>query len=317
MRIRVLGSAAGGGFPQWNCGCLNCQLARADSSRVTPRTEDSLAVTADGDAWFILNASPSIHAQIKSFPGLWPSPSLTTPRRSPIAGVVLTNGDLDHCLGLFSLRESTPLVVYATDRVFETLIERNAIARTLRRFDGQLTHRRLELGVPAPLTLPGGTPSGLSIVARPAPGKLPIHLDGKIPPDPEDNIGVWIHETASPGLVGGHPQTPRVVAYVSSAASLDGLRPALDEASVVFFDGTFWREDELIALGLGTSRARDMAHMPIGGEGGSLAALAGVKAARKLFIHINNTNPILDAASEERRLVLEAGWEVATDGLDV
>jgi pyrroloquinoline quinone biosynthesis protein B len=274
---------------------------------VTPRTEDSLAVSADGESWFVLNASPSIHAQIKAFPGLWPSPSLTTPRRSPIAGIALTNGDLDHCLGLFSLRESTPLVVYATDRVFETLIERNAIARTLRRFDGQLTHRRLALGVPTPLTLPSGAPSGLSLVARAAVGKLPVHLDGKIPPDPEDNVGLWIHEAKS----------ERVAAYVSSAASLHGLRPALDGASVVFFDGTFWREDELIALGLGTGRAKDMAHMPVGGEEGSLAALAGLSASRRVFTHINNTNPILDAESDERRAVEAAGWEVASDGLEV
>ena len=306
MRVRVLGAAAGGGFPQWNCGCLQCQLARADSSRVIARTEDSLAVSRDGRAWFLLNASPSIHAQIKAFPGLWPSPSLTTPRRSPIEGIVLTNGDLDHCLGLFSLRESTPLVVYATDRVFSTLVEKNTIAKTLQRFEGQLTHRRLVLGVATPLTLSSGAPSGLSIVARAAVGKLPVHLDGSIAPDLEDNVGAWIHED----------ENPKVVAYVSSAASLDGLRPALDEASLVFFDGTFWKEDELIALGLGTGRAKDMAHMVVGGPAGSVEGLRDLKA-RKVFIHINNTNPILDHASAERRTVEEAGWEVAVDGMDV
>jgi pyrroloquinoline quinone biosynthesis protein B len=307
VRIRVLGAAAGGGFPQWNCGCSNCQLARSGSSRVAARTEDSLAVSADGESWFILNASPSIHAQIAAFEGLWPAQSLGTPRRSPIAGIVLTNGDLDHCLGLFSLRESTPLVVYATDRVFQTLVDRNAIARTLQRFDGQLTHRRLELGMETALTLPSGAPSGLSVVARATAGKLPIHLDGTVPPSAEDSIGVWLREA----------NNPRVAAYVSAAASLDGLRPALDEASLVFFDGTFWREDELIALRLGTSRASDMAHLPIGGERGSLAALADLPAARKIFIHINNTNPILDAESPERQAVLAAGWEIATDGLEV
>jgi len=307
VRVRVLGASAGGGFPQWNCGCLNCQLARADSSRVVPRTEDSLAVSADGEEWFLLNASPSIHAQIKAFPGLWPRPSHTTPRRSPIAGVVLTNGDLDHVLGLFSLRESTPLVVYATDRVFRSLVDENVIAKTLQRFDGQLTHRRLALGVPTPLTLPSGAPSGLSVVARPSPGKLPVHLMGALPPDPEDNVGLWIHETGRPA----------VLAYVSSAATLDGLRPELDEASTVFFDGTFWREDELIALGLGTSHARDMAHLPLGGDTGSLAELRDLPAKRKVLIHINNTNPALDAASDERRAVEAAGWELATDGMEL
>jgi pyrroloquinoline quinone biosynthesis protein B len=280
---------------------------RSGSPRVSARTEDSLAVSADGDSWFLVNASPSIHAQIAAFDALWPSRSHGSPRRSPISGIVLTNGDLDHCLGLFSLRESTPLVVYATDRVFQTLMERNAIARTLQRFEGQLTHRRLELGVEIPLMLPSGVGSGLFVLARPTEGKLPIHLDGLVPPDPEDSIGLWLRESGSASSV----------AYVSAAASLDGLRPALDEASLVFFDGTFWREDELIALGLGTSRARDMAHMPIGGERGSLAALADLGAPRKIFIHINNTNPILDAASPERRAVEQAGWEVATDGLEV
>jgi pyrroloquinoline quinone biosynthesis protein B len=274
---------------------------------VSARTEDSLAVSANGESWFLVNASPSIHAQIAGFEGLWPSRSLGTPRRSPIAGIILTNGDLDHCLGLFSLRESTPLVVYATERVFQTLVDRNAIARTLQRFDGQLTHRRLELGVETPLTLQSGAASGLSVVARATEGKLPIHLDGAVPPDPEDSVGLWLRESGN----------AHVAAYVSAAASLRGLRPALDDASLVFFDGTFWRDDELIALGLGTSHARDMAHLPIGGEGGSLAALADLRSARKVFIHINNTNPILDAASPERRAVEHAGWEVATDGLEV
>jgi len=307
VRIRVLGAAAGGGFPQWNCGCANCDLARAGSPRVSARTEDSIAVSADGASWFLFNASPSIHAQIAAFPGLWPASSRGSPRRSPIAGIVLTNGDLDHCLGLFSLRESTPLVVYATDRVFKTLVERNAMARTLQRFEGHLTHRRLELGVETTLTLPSGEPSGLSLVARPSAGKLPIHLEGAIEPDAEDSVGIWFRET----------NKAEVAAYVSAAASLEGLRPALDAASLVFFDGTFWSDDELITRGLGTSRARDMAHLPIGGSTGSLVALADLPAARKVFIHINNTNPILDDESPERKAVRDAGWDIAVDGMEL
>jgi pyrroloquinoline quinone biosynthesis protein B len=303
VRARVLGAAAGGGFPQWNCGCANCQLVRAGSIRVNARTEDSIAVSRDGESWFIFNASPSIHSQVAAFSALAPQAG----RVSPIAGIVLTNGDLDHCLGLFSLRESTPLVVYATDAVFRSLVDRNAIARTLQRFDGQLTHRRLELGVEAPLMLRSGEPSGLSILPRPTVGKLPIHLDGTLAPSPEDSIGLWVREAGN----------PKLAAYVSAAASLTGLRPALDEASCVFFDGTFWRDDELIALGLGKSRARDMAHIPIGGESGSLALLADLPATRKIYTHINNTNPILDADSDERRAVEAAGWEVATDGFEV
>ena len=303
MKIRVLGAAAGGGFPQWNCACANCQLARAGSPRVTPRTEDSLAVSHDGSSWFIFNASPSIHAQIAAFPGLHPQNG----RVSPIAGIVLTNGDLDHCLGLFSLRESTPLVVYATDAVFRSLVDRNAVARTLQRFEGQLTHRRLDLGVETVLTLRSGEPSGLSITARPAQGKLPIHHDGALAASPEDNDGLRVRESGN----------PHVAAYVTAAASLVGLRPLLDEASLLFFDGSFWRDDELIALGLGKSRARDMAHLPIGGENGSLAALSNLRTTRKVYMHINNTNPILDSESPERKAVVDAGWTVATDGMEV
>jgi pyrroloquinoline quinone biosynthesis protein B len=302
VRLRVLGAAAGGGFPQWNCACQNCERARAGAPGFEARTEDSLAVSKDGEFWFVLNACAAIHAQIAAFPPLWPRAG----RTSPIAGVVLVNGDLDHVLGLFTLRESTPLVVYATDAVFRALVDRNAVAQTLKRFPEQLTHRRLALGAPTPLLLPSGEPSGLSIVARPAAGKLPIHLVGSSDPSPEDNVGIWIHEDGS----------PRVAAYVTAAATLDGLRPALDEASCVFFDGTFWREDELIALGLGKSTAREMAHLPIGGPTGSLAALRDVKA-RKIYMHINNTNPILDPGSPERRAVEQAGWQIATDGLEV
>ncbi len=155
--------------------------------------------------------------------------------------------------------------------------------------------------------LASGEPSGLSLVARAMPGKLPIHIDGTVAPSPEDNVGLWVHEAGN----------REVAAYVTAAASVTGLLPVLDEASCVFFDGTFWREDELIALGLGKSRARDMAHIPIGGENGSLAALADLHAKHKIYMHINNTNPILDAESAERKAVHEAGWEVATDGLEI
>ena len=157
------------------------------------------------------------------------------------------------------------------------------------------------------LTLRSGEPSGLSITARPAQGKLPIHLDGALAASPEDNVGLWVRESGN----------PHVAAYVTAAASLVGLRPLLDEASLLFFDGSFWRDDELIALGLGKSRARDMAHLPIGGENGSLAALSNLRTTRKVYMHINNTNPILDSESPERKAVVDAGWTVATDGMEV
>lgn len=304
MEIRVLGSAAGGGVPQWNCACPNCREARAGSPRVAPRTQDSLAISDDGEGWFLLNASPEIRQQIESFPPLHPR----GPRHSPIQAILLTNGDLDHCLGLFSLRESHPLVIYATERVRQGLAGPNVIFRTLQRFPEQVTGRSLKLGREEELSGLDGAPSGLSVIALPVPGKLPIHLEGLMPPDPEDNVGLWIRER----------RTGRLAVYVPGVASVDDrLRQALEGAACLFFDGTFWSSDELIRLGLSSKRAEDMAHLPIGGPAGSLARLAGVRAQRKIYTHVNNTNPVLVADSPERRTVEAAGWEVADDGMEV
>jgi pyrroloquinoline quinone biosynthesis protein B len=297
MRLRVLGSAAGGGVPQWNCACPNCAEARRSAGKVRPRTQDGLALEAAPGVWFLLNASPDIHRQIHEHPALWPREG----RATPIQGVVLTNGDLDHTLGLFSLRESTPLVLYATDAVQRGLVERNTIFRTLQRFPGQSAWRRLALEEPAELV------TGVTVTAVALPGKVPKHLEGLSAPSPEDNVGLWIRDTRSGKLL-----------VVATAAGTAGDYVArLSGADVVLFDGTFWSSDELPRLGLGTARAEDMAHLPVGGEGGSLAALAGVRAGRKVLTHINNTNPILVEGSAERRAVEAAGWEVAHDGLEI
>ncbi|MBI4608189.1 MAG: pyrroloquinoline quinone biosynthesis protein PqqB [Candidatus Rokubacteria bacterium] len=304
MRIRVLGSAAGGGVPQWNCGCPNCREARQRTGGILPRTQDSMAVSANGEEWFLLNASPEIRTQIESFPALHPRGS----RHSPVGAILLTNGDLDHCLGLFSLRESYPLVVYATERVRQGLVESNVIVRTLQRFPEQLTWRPLKLGREEELSGAGGSPTGLSVTPLPLPGKLPIHLEGLLPPDPEDNVGLWIRERK-----GG-----RLLVYLPAVGAVDGsLLQALEGVNALFFDGTFWSSDELVRLGLSTKRAEDMAHLPIGGPTGSLARLTGVTAPRRIYTHINNTNPILLAGSPERRAVEEAGCEVAEDGLEI
>lgn len=304
MRIRVLGSAAGGGFPQWNCGCANCRAARQGDGRVASRTQDSLAVSQDGEGWFLLNASPEIRQQIECSPPLHPR----GPRHSPIRAIVLTNGDLDHCLGLFSLRESHPLVIYATERVRRGVAEANVIFRTLQRFPEQVTWRTLKLGREEELSGTDGAPSGLSVVALPAPGKLPIHLEGLMASDPEDNVGLWIRARA----------TGPLAVYLTSVASVDDeLLQAVQEPDCLWFDGTFWSSDELIRLGLSTRRAEDMAHLPVGGPRGSLARLAGLTARRKIYTHINNTNPILVQDSPERRALEEARWEVAVDGMEV
>jgi pyrroloquinoline quinone biosynthesis protein B len=302
--IRVLGSAAGGGFPQWNCGCPNCTGVRNGTIRATARTQESVAVSADGRGWFLINASPEIRAQIESFPPLHPR----GPRHSPIEGILLTNGDLDHCLGLLSLRESHPIAVYATERLRAGFTEGNVLYRTLERFPGQTTWRTLKLGRVEDLTVGGGAPSGLTVEAVPAPGKVPLHLEGAAPPDPEDSVGLRIREVA----------TGRVLAYFGAAAGVNaGMRAALQDAACVFFDGTFWSSDELPGLGLGTRRAEDMAHMPVGGPSGSLAALSGVRAPRRILIHVNNTNPLLRDDSPERAAATAAGWELAYDGMEL
>jgi pyrroloquinoline quinone biosynthesis protein B len=302
VKIRVLGSAAGGGFPQWNCGCGNCDGLRRGAIAARARTQESVAVSADGASWFLVNASPEIRAQIEAFPGLWPRER----RHSPIAGILLTNGDLDHCLGLLSLRESHPLAVYATEAVHAGFTDGNVLYRTLERFAGQVEWRHLELGHERPLGDAGATP--LRVTAVPAPGKLPLHLEGLRAPSPADSVGFVIRDQASGGQL----------AYFSGAAAPSPeLERAAAEADVIFFDGTFWSSDELIAAGLGTRRAEEMAHWPIGGPGGSLAFLSRARARRRILIHVNNTNPILREDSAERRALDAAGVEVAADGLEL
>jgi pyrroloquinoline quinone biosynthesis protein B len=186
--------------------------------------------------------------------------------------------------------------------------ERNVLYRTLERFPRQVTWRPLKLGRGEDLLGVDGRESGLVVEAVPVPGKPPVHLEGLLPPDPEDNVGLRIREEA----------TGRVLAYLSGVGALtESVRQALDGAECAFFDGTFWSSDELPALGLGTKRAEDMAHLPVGGPGGSLARLADVRARRRVYIHVNNTNPMLREDSAERRQVEAAGWEIAGDGMEV
>jgi pyrroloquinoline quinone biosynthesis protein B len=302
MLIRVLGSAAGGGFPQWNCGCPNCAGVRAGTVRATPRTQESVGISTDGDDWFLLNASPEIRQQIESFPPLHPR----RPRHSPIQGVFLTNGDLDHCLGLLSLRESHPLVIYATEPVFRGFSEGNVLFRTLQRFADQVTWRPLKTGREDEVLGAAGRSSGLLVEPVAVPGKPPIHLEGRQPPDPEDAIGLRFREA----------RTGRVLAYFSGVSALTpAIRAALEGADAVFLDGTFWSSDELITLGVGEKRAEQMAHLPVGGPGGSLAALRDLRAPHRIYVHLNNTNPLLREDSPERAAAVAAGWAVAWDGM--
>lgn len=301
MRAIVLGSSAGGGFPQWNCGCPNCVAVRRGHPGYLARTQDSLALTASTNPvngrFALVNASPDILVQIQKTPALWPR----APRHSPIEAIVLTNGDMDHVLGLFSLRESYAFALYATASVRRGL-EQSAFIRTLRRFEGQLVIRELALGHRVDLAGPTGKPLGLTVVASPMSGKLPVHFVGHAKGSPEDNVALSFTDASGRSLL-----------YAAAGASAD---VDLEGHEVVLFDGTFYREDELVGLGLSTSYARDMAHVPIQGEAGSLALLSKI-AARRIYTHINNTNPILAPDSPERRAVEEAGWEIAWDGMEI
>lgn len=297
MRARVLGSAAGGGFPQWNCACTNCALVRSGSTRVAPRTQDSVAVTADGDGWFLLNASPDVLRQIESAPALLPRRA----RDTPILGIVLTNGDLDHTLGLFLLRESQPLVVWATDAVWHGLSQNNAIFRTLERFEGHVTWKRLVPGETVELA------GSLTLLPVAAPGKLPVHLMKTGRPSAEDNVAFILRDAT----------TGRRLAYATACAAAEPILEHVGGVDALLFDGTFWSDDELVRAGLGIARARDMAHVPIAGQSGSMHAFDASRIAQRIYTHVNNTNPILVEGSPERGEVERAGWKVAADGLEL
>ncbi len=305
MIVRILGSAAGGGFPQWNCACDNCRGVREGLINASPRTQESVCLSADDGGWFLINASPDIHSQIESFGPLHPRGS----RTSPIQAIFLTNGDLDHCLGLLSLRENHCLVVYATESVRRGFTEGNVLYRTLQRFANQVTWRTLKLGVEEPLLRADGRPSGLTVKAIAVPGKSPIHLEGLVSPgDPEINVGLRFRQYGN----------GRVLAYLSAVGRITlSVVEGLEGADCVMFDGTFWSSDELSAPGFLQKTAEDLAHWPVGGPEGSLAKLSKITAPRRLFIHINNTNPMLREDSPERKIVEATGWEVARDGMEI
>ena len=301
MNIEILGSSAGGGLPQWNCGCPNCASVRRGEPGISARSQDSIAVSADGSRWLLCNASPDIAAQLAASPRLHPR----TTRESRVNAIVLTNGDVDHCLGLFNLRESQPLAIYATETVWRGLAEHNVLVRTLQRFAGHTVWRRLVLDAPTEVADPDGVSLGLTMIARAVHGKRPVHLElaQVAEVSPEDNVGLEITATGGKRL-----------AYVPGAAHAEAVR-AFGRVDCLLFDGTFWTDDEMIRMSTGTGRASSMAHLPISGDDGSLAALAAAPAGRRIYTHINNTNPILRDGSAERRAVEAAGWEIAYDGM--
>jgi pyrroloquinoline quinone biosynthesis protein B len=291
----VLGAAAGGGFPQWNCRCPVC--TKAWDGDALARTQCSVAVSGDGQRWILLNASPDLRTQIRATPALHPRGA---PRGSPIVAVAVTGGEIDQIVGLLDLREGQAFDLFGT-------------AETLRAIDGNpvfgaLAPDRVPRRAVVPdavFTLPGGIEAELFVV----PGKVPLYLegdrDGNLAGDPGSNVGVEIRCNGAR------------LAFVPGAAALTPeLRQRLSRADLVLFDGTLFADDEMIRTGTGAKTGRRMGHMPIDGADGSLAGLSGL-AGRRIYIHLNNTNPVLLADSAERRTVEAAGWQVAEDGMEL
>lgn len=305
LRVVVLGVAAGGGVPQWNCNCDNCRAARAAPS--LRATQASIAFSNDGEHWFLVNASPDLRHQIMATPQLHPAAGRL--RHSPIAGVILTNGEVDAVAGLLSLREGSPFTIHAHPRVLATL-RANSIFNVL---DVALVRREpVALDQAFEPRLPGGAASGLEILPFAVPGKRAWYLEGEDNPaeadEPGDTIGLRIADTRS----GAH-----FYFLAACAAVMPALAQRLTGAPLVFFDGTLWRDDELVAAGLGRRTGRRMGHMAMSGADGAIAALADLGIGRKIFLHINNSNPVLRPGSAERAAAERAGWEIPTDGMEI
>jgi pyrroloquinoline quinone biosynthesis protein B len=292
----VLGAAAGGGYPQWNCRCETCRLAWENDPRVRASTQASVAVSADRRHWTLLNASPDLKAQLQAVRALHPD---TGPRSTPIAAVLLTGAEVDQVTGLLCLRERQPFRLCATSETLAT-ISANPIFDVLA---ADVVTRR-EVKVDEPFMLPGGLEAEVFKV----PGKVPLYLEGDAP-----EIGVETGATVGAELRAGGR---RLVFVPGAAAVTPALRQRIASADMVMFDGTLFTDDEMIRTGTGTKSGQRMGHISIDGAGGSLAALAGL-GCRRVYIHINNTNPIRVAGSAERLTVEAAGWEVAEDGMEI
>jgi pyrroloquinoline quinone biosynthesis protein B len=297
MKIAVLGSAAGGGFPQWNSNAEGCRRARAGDPAATPRTQAGLAVSFDGARWFLINASPDVREQIGRSAFLHPVSGM---RSSPIAGVVLTGGDVDVIAGLLTLRERQPFSLYATARI-HAVLDANPIFEVL----GRDVVRREVAALDAAVSLE----DGLSVELFAVPGKTPLYLEGA------DAPAIETSETTVAVAIRGGATT---VFYIPGCAQ---MTPALAErlrgAALVFFDGTLWSDDEMITAGLGAKTGQRMGHMSLDGPDGTLAAFEPLGVERKILIHINNSNPVLLEDSPERARVVALGWEVAYDGMEM
>jgi pyrroloquinoline quinone biosynthesis protein B len=307
MHVKILGSAAGGGFPQWNCACPNCRSLRAGTFRGKARTQAQVAISSDSECWFLLGASPDLRTQIEATPELHPHTVDDATRHSPICGAALLNADLDHVLGLLLMRELQPLNAYATLSVRRILTEDNSMFVMLNRIDGQLKWTEISTDETFSLLTPLGDDSKLRCRALSLGRHYPAYVSRR-------RQAELIRHEASLGLIVESPSGKRL-AYMPAVPQIDDvLLKEADAADVLLFDGTFWSDDELISIQGSGVTALEMGHVPVSSPTGSLAQLAHLKCPRKIYIHINNTNPMLDEASDEHREVRDAGWEIAEDG---
>jgi pyrroloquinoline quinone biosynthesis protein B len=301
MIVKVLGSAAGGGFPQVNCNCRNCADVRAGKAGLSPRTQSSLAVSGDGERWLLLNASPDIRQQIAATPELAPRPG-SGARASPIAAVALTNGDVDHVAGLLGLREGLVFSLHASPRVLEALAA-NSIFNVL----SSRCVARAALPLDAAIEVSGG----LAIEAYAVPGKAPRYLEDASNP-------LAMREGDGIGLKVSDPATGAAFHYLPGCAAVDAdLARRLQGARLVLFVGTLYTDEEMIAQGLSEKTGRRMGHISMSGPRGSMAAFAPLSVERRIYVHINNSNPVLRESSPERIAVERAGWEIGWDGMEI
>ena len=306
LRVVVLGAAAGGGVPQWNCGCPVCRIARNEHPELQS-TQASIAVSADGDHWFLINASPDLRQQLIATPQLHPRAGKL--RHSPIAGVILTNGEVDAVAGLLSMREGSPFTIYAHAKVI-SILKDNSIFNVLN--EKNVRRQPIEVNTVFEPALPDGSPSGIEILPFAVAGKSAWYLEGKVHPGGDtgagDTLGLRLRDKA----------TDKHLYFLAACAGItDDLKARLAGAAVVFFDGTVWRDDELIAAGLGNKTGQGMGHIAMSGTNGAIEALAGLDIDRKIFLHINNSNPALLRYSAEREIVERAGWQIPADGTEI
>jgi pyrroloquinoline quinone biosynthesis protein B len=302
MRVRILGSAAGGGVPQWNCRCSNCAAARAGSPDVRPRTQSSVAVSADGRVWFLLNVSPDVRQQMLAFPELGPPDNLQ--RGTAVAGCVLTDAELDHVAGLLLLREGPPFEILCTRTVRHWLNHSFPVEPILARF-ATPSWRELPCGAIIELRVPDGTASGLEVVAY----DLSSHAPRYALEAPATQLGLTV------GLSVRDTHTDASLFYAPGISSIGPeLRAGAGGADCVLIDGTFWNNNEPIRCGIGSRSACAMGHLPVSGVDGSLDWLSGLKARYRAYVHVNNTNPMLNERGPEARLVRESGVRVGADG---